>query len=162
MQTTLEQWIKLYPHTLVMQADPSFKAVYDSLSNYESGKRKGSLTKRDSASWQEKSWVVGVEINQKAKAYDWNELQKKKIIYDVVDNQAIMIILAKDKQSFVALKRHSSDQKFTIRNDTLFSEVGKFNFLGQTLDNRGVDLVRLKAYQEYWHSWQTFHPNTLK
>lgn len=162
MQTTLEQWIKLYPHTLIMQADPNFKAIYDSLSNYETGKRKGALTKRDTASWQEKSWVIGVELNQASKAYDWNELQKKKIIYDVLDNQPIMVLLAQDKQSFAAFKRNSNDQKFTLKSDTLVNKEGKYNFLGHSLDNRNNDLPRLKAYQEYWHSWQTFHPNTQK
>jgi Protein of unknown function (DUF3179) len=96
IQTTLSKWTELYPNTLVMQPDPAFQEEYDSLANYETGKRKGKLTRRDSASWQEKSWVIGVELGTKSKAFDWNELQQKRILHDEIGEQAIMLFLSKD------------------------------------------------------------------
>ncbi len=160
-QTTLEMWSELYPNTLVMQPDATFQEEYDSLANYETGKRKGKLTRRDSASWQEKSWVVGVESGKASKAFDWNALQKERIIHDQIGGLPILLVLSQDSSSFVALQRMYPAQQFSLLRDTLNSEGLRFNFFGKSLVPGVPDLKRLQAYQEYWHSWRTFHPVTL-
>ena len=104
-----------------MQVDKNFKTEYDSLSNYESGKRKGNLTRRDALSWKDKSWVIGVTIDNKSKAYDWNDLTKKRIIYDVINNKPIVLILANDNKSFTVLQRSNKDQKLTIKENLLLT-----------------------------------------
>ena len=162
MQTTLSKWIELYPNTLVMQPDKNFQVEYDSMRTYEKGKLTGKLTRRDTASWKDKSWVVGVQIGQVSKAYDWNLLQKERIIYDELDNQPIAVILSKDSSSFVVVQRTSKEQKFSLSNDTLKSEINSYNFMGLSLNPMVSNLKKIKAYQEYWHSWQHFHPTTLK
>lgn len=161
-QLSLAKWKELYPNTLVMLPDPAFQAEYDSLANYESGKRKGKLTRRDTASWQEKSWVVGVELGKASKAYDWNELQKKRLIHDELDGEPIVLAIAKDNNSFVALHRNDANQQFQLNNDTFVSGALQYNFMGKSLQAGVPDLVRARAYQEYWHSWRTFHPFTKK
>ncbi|HKO77824.1 MAG TPA: DUF3179 domain-containing (seleno)protein, partial [Flavobacterium sp.] len=100
-QMSLKKWLDLNPKSLIMQVDKNFKTEYDSLSNYESGKRKGNLTRRDTLSWKDKSWVVGITIDNQSKAYDWNDFVKKRIIYDVINNKPIVLILALDKKSFI-------------------------------------------------------------
>lgn len=75
---SLNKWLALNPKSLIMQADKNFKMEYDSLSNYEFGRRKGNLTRRDTLSWKDKSWIVGITINNQRKAYDWNNFAKKK------------------------------------------------------------------------------------
>lgn len=160
-QISLEKWLALHPNSLVMQPDTKFQEEYDSLSNYESGKRKGKLTKRDSTSWQEKSWVVGIVAGNNSKAYDWKGLENKRIINDVVGNDPIALVLASDKKSFVALRRISSKQQLTLKNDSLYDEKGNvYSLLGKSQKLGTPDLTKVKAYQEYWHSWQTFHPDT--
>lgn len=161
-QTTLQKWLELYPNSLVMQPDVKFREEYDSLSNYESGKRKGKLTRRDSLSWQEKSWVVGIAHKGSSKAFDWNKLEKVKVINDVIGNQPIVLVLANDQKSFFAFARPSANTPFTLRNDTLFYGKHTYNLLGKALTPATSSLLRLNAYQEYWHSWQTFHPETKK
>ena len=162
MQTTLSKWVELYPNTLVMQPDKNFQVQYDSMRTYEKGKLTGKLTRRDTNSWQNKSWIVGVEIGQSSKAYDWNRLQKERIIYDELDNQPIAVILSKDSSSFVVLERLNKEQTFSLANDTLKSATHNYNFMGQSLNPTVSDLKRINAYQEYWHSWQHFHPLTKK
>ena len=73
-QASLDNWLKRYPHSLVMQPDSTFAKEYEQLSKYDKGIGKSSLTKRDSASWMPKSWVIGVKNDKTSKAYDWNEL----------------------------------------------------------------------------------------
>lgn len=162
MQMTLSQWIALYPNTLVMQPDKNFQVQYDSMRTYEKGKLTGKLTRRDTHSWQNKSWVVGVEIGKSSKAYDWNLLQKERIIYDELGNQPIALILSKDSSSFVVLERLNKEQTFTLSNDTLKSKNNVYNFIGVSLNPSNPNLKIVNAYQEYWHSWQTFHPLTKK
>lgn len=162
MQTSLDKWSSLYPNTLVMQPDETFQEQYDSMSIYEKGKLTGTLTRRDTASWKDKSWVVGVELEKASKAYDWNDLQKRRIVHDEIGGQPILLALSQDSSSFVVLQRMDASQQFTILNDTLQNGALRFNFIGKSLQPDVPDLKRVKAYQEYWHSWQTFHPLTKK
>lgn len=161
-QMSLHQWLSLNPKSLIMQQDKNFKTEYDSLSNYESGRRKGNLTRRDTLSWKKKSWVVGIEIDNQSKAYDWNDLAKKRIIYDIINNKPIVLILANDNKSFTAFERSNKEQKFTLMGNILNDSQNSYTFLGLSTNPMIVGLKPIKAYQEYWHSWKTFHPLTQK
>lgn len=161
-QMSLQKWLTLNPKSLIMQVDKNFKTEYDSLSNYESGKRKGNLTRRDTLSWKDKSWVVGITIDNQSKAYDWNDFAKKKIIYDVINNKPVVLILATDKKSFTVLQRINKSQKFTLNGNLLNDGQNTYTFLGKSTNPLINGLQPIKAYQEYWHSWRTFHPLTQK
>jgi hypothetical protein len=160
-QTTLSQWLKLHPNSKIMQPDPTYQAKYDSMSRYESGKGRSALTKTDTTAWKEKSWVVGVKAGNNAKAYDWNNLKKQRVINDRVGETPVAVVMAADNKSFFAFEKELG-QEFTLRNDTLFAQNMAYNLLGKRIAGDGVDLKRINAYQEFWHSWRTFHPNTDK
>jgi Protein of unknown function (DUF3179) len=159
-QLTLSKLFELHPNATVMQLDEASKSSYDSLAKFERGKSKGKLTRTDSLSWKDKSWVVGIEINNKSKAYDWNELKKLRIINDKIGDTPIVLALAADDQSFVAFERNSNIEKFSIKDDTLFADNRHFDFSGRDLITSTATLKKVKAHQEFWHSWKTFHPNT--
>jgi hypothetical protein len=161
-QTSLADWLKLHPNTKIMQPDPEFQAKYDSMSRYESGKGKSTLTKTDSVSWKEKSWVVGIQSAGKSTAFDWNRLKKERIINTRVGKTPVVLALAADNKSFFAFERPSVTDKFEIRNDTLFKGDLAYNLLGKSLKNPAETIKPINAYQEFWHSWQTFHPGTEK
>jgi hypothetical protein len=161
-QMSLGKWLMLYPHSLIMQPDTHFKVKYDSLSNYESGKREGRLTRRDTLSWQDKSWVIGISIGKESKAYDWNELEKMRLIHDSIDSKPIVLILADDKKTFVAFERENQLQMFKFRNDSLFYNQNSYNLDGIASNPALKQLPKIRAYQEYWHSWKTFHANTKR
>lgn len=160
LQTTLAKWTELHPNTLVMQADSKFQEAYEGMKIYEKGHNKGRLTRYDPNSWKDKSWIVGVAIGTEAKAYDWNELTKDRIIYDELAGTPIAIVLAKDGFSFITLKRTSKDQKFTIENDKIITDGKIYNFTGKAQSPETKDLAIIDSHQEYWHSWKTFHPQT--
>lgn len=157
MQMTLAQWLALYPQSRVLQPDPGFVSDYADISEYENGTRKGSLTRRDTASWQPKSWVVGVLHGGKSTAFDWNELVAKRILQERFADMDIAVVLAPDDKSFAALRLHDA-APLAWRGDTLVDSLGRYDLLGRSFDPGVPDLQRLHAYQEYWHSWQTFHP----
>jgi len=166
VQMSLGRWLALRPNSLVMQPDTAFQRQYNAMASYESGDSKSSLTRMDSASWLNKSWVVGIVANGQAKAYDWNRLVAERVINDAVGNTPIVLALANDNKSFVAFVRPSAAATFTLQQDTLRTVSTLYNLKGKwlssTADTIGNNLRPIIAYQEYWHSWQTFHPGTGK
>jgi len=158
-QVRLDKLFELYPNALVMQLDNSIKSKYDTLGKYEYGRSKGKLTKTDSLSWKDKSWVVGIEIGTESKAYDWRLLKEKRIIHDKIGDMSLVVVLSEDQQSFAAFERTSESETFLLRNDTIIVNEQVYNFFGHSLISSN-DLKKIKAYQEFWHSWRTFHPNT--
>jgi hypothetical protein len=160
-QTSLTKWLKLNPNTLVMQEDPAFKNEYDTTGKFESGKSTSKLTGTDSLSWKDKSWVIGVKAGNEKKAYDWNELKNKRIINDQLGGKNILVVLAKDDKSFFAFENPEAASQFTINNDTLVQNNIRYHINGKAVDG-SVSLKHLPAYQEFWHSWKTFNPDTKK
>ena len=160
-QTTVSQWFKLHPDSQIMQPDPTYQAKYDSMSRYESGKGRSVLTKTDTTAWKEKSWVVGVQAGKDAKAYDWHKLIKQRVINDRIGSTPVAVVVAADNKSFFAFQKEVG-QEFTIRNDTLYAQNTAYNLLGKPIKGAVTDLKRMNAYQEFWHSWRTFHPETLQ
>ncbi|MCF2442483.1 DUF3179 domain-containing protein [Dyadobacter sp. CY345] len=162
-QTSLGEWLKLHPNSQIMQPDPEFQMKYDSMSKYESGKGKSALTKTDSLSWKEKSWVVGIQMGKESKAFDWNRLKKERVINSEVGNTPVVLVLASDDKSFFAFIRSSQQENFIVRNDTIIGAENRYNLLGKNVTSESSnDLKPINAYQEFWHSWQTFHPKTEK
>ena len=160
-QTSLAAWVRLHPNTLIMQPDPDHLESYDTTMKYEMGKSTGSLTRTDSLSWEDKSWVVGVKVGKERKAYDWKQLKTDRLIQDNVNNIPLLIALATDDKSFFAFERPTVDSKFSLLNDTL--TLGNHRY---RIDGKGIDtsytLKSIPAYQEFWHSWKTFNPETQK
>jgi hypothetical protein len=159
-QMSLKQWLALYPSSKIMQPDAEFKEKYEKMDKYDAGKGSSDLTKMDSLSWKEKSWVVGIEINKQSKAFDWNRLKKERVINETVGNQPVVLVLVSDNKSFAAFERPAG-QKFTFKNDSLYANAIRYDLKG-TSPQGVTPLKKLKAYQEFWHSWQTFHPETKK
>jgi hypothetical protein len=159
-QMTIKKLFELYPNALVMQSDEVSKTHYDSLGKFEHGKSKGDLTRTDTASWKEKSWIIGVQTESSSKAYDWNKLKELRIINDKIDEKPIVLVLSNDNQSFGAFERSSSIEIFALRNDTLFVGERRYTFSGNDIAAPTQHLKKVNAYQEFWHSWRTFHPQT--
>lgn len=154
---TLNKFFALHPFGKVMDADATFKESYDTLGRFEKGLSKSHLTRTDSLSWKDKSWVVGVAINGKSKAYDWLELKQKGVLNDMVGDVPVVVAISADGQSFAAFRRYT-DAHFLLRNDSLFNDANQYDLGGRSKD--GTTLQSVPAYQEFWHSWKQFHPET--
>ena len=104
-QMTLASWINKYPQTLVLQADTTFKDAYAELKDYDEGKMKGRLESKDSLSWMDKSWVVGIQIETQARAYDWIELQQARLIEDELNSVPLLVVAEPDSATFHVYNR---------------------------------------------------------
>jgi hypothetical protein len=168
-QITLKAWLRANPDSKILQPDSTFKKEYDHLAGFDNGTIESSLEKRDSASWKMKSWVIGVVETGYAKAYNWNDLVNKKIIEDSLPNMPIVITLEKDTASFHVWNRNVNEQILhfiKINKDDMQDANTKsvWNEDGICTEGilKGQQLHSVQASQEFWHSWQTFHPNTKK
>lgn len=157
VQVSLRQWLRLFPNSLVMQADPAFRSEYAKDYAFERGTKRGGLTGTDTTSWSDKSWVVGLAQGGRAKAYDWKRLRRERVINDVVGGLPVVLALGPDSVSFFAFQRPDTATRFQIRGDSLVSDGRAF-----ALNGRGPagTLRAINASQEFWHSWQTFQPAT--
>jgi hypothetical protein len=105
--------------------------------------------------------VVGIVQNGKAKAYDWNRLKKEGVIQDTVGGVPVLVVMGKDKVSYFAFKRPDDLAGFTLVGDSLHAGTTAWDLKGATIGS-GPALQPITAYQEFWHSWRTFHPGTGK
>jgi len=160
-QTTLREWLVLHPDSRIMQPDSAFMEEYAHMESYDTGIGRGKLTGTDTLSWKDKSWVAGLVVRNAAKAYDWNLLKRQRVINDRVGQQPVVLVLAADGKSFFAFERPAPETEFSLRNDTLFSAGQAWNLTGAAL-TATAPLRSITAYQEFWHSWSTFHPFTTR
>lgn len=167
-QIALSAWLRLHPSSTVLQPDTVFNKQYNRLADFDKGTVKSSLEKRDSLSWKPKSWIIGVVHGKKAKAYDWNELEAKRIIQDSLPGLPVLITLESDSASFHvwsrringAVLRFQKQAGMQLLKDANTGSVWDMN--GTCVDGslKGGQLTAVQASQEFWHSWQTFHPGT--
>lgn len=167
-QMRLNVWIRKHPTTLVLQPDTNFNKAYEDLRNYDIGTIKSGLEKRDSASWKSKSWIVGLQVNGQAKAYDWNDLIRFRLINDSISSVPLLLVVEADSASFHVWNAELNGKHLhfyldmaagLLKDDNTKST---WNFDGICLEGplKGSSLTNWQAYQEFWHSWKHFHPNT--
>jgi hypothetical protein len=168
-QLTLNAWLRHYPKSFILQPDSGFAKEYKDLIDFDNGTIHGSLEKRDSASWHLKSWVIGVVHNKFSKAYDWNNLINKEIIEDSLPGIPVLLALENDSASFHVWSRNVNGKELHFeknkRSNTLIDDNthSLWNMNGKCITGplKGEQMKTLQAYQEFWHSWKTFHPNTM-
>ena len=140
-----------------MQPDSQLQNHYSNSFAYETGQSRSALTGTDTASWHDKAWIVGVDLNGQTKAYDWNRLLREGVVNDQVGGTPIVLALAADRSSFFAFQRPDSSTRFTIRGDSLVAAKAGYALTGH---GESGTLTPIFASQEFWHSWRTFHPET--
>jgi hypothetical protein len=169
-QMTLQAWLSRHPDSYILQPDSLFNKQYAELAHYDEGKVIGRLEHTDSLSWKDKSWVVGVSLGLFARAYDWNDLKKQKLIQDELEQYPLLVVLENDTASFHVWSRIVASDTLTFSySDSLQSIIdiktkSRWDWSGRCVEGTwtGASLTPVQSYQEFWHSWRTFHPNTTQ
>lgn len=169
-QLTIDSWLRQYPNSMVMAPDSLYDERYFRLEDYDRGIMQSPLVKRDYRAWQPKSWIVGVKNEFSSMAYDWNDLVKKRVIQDSLQALPILLAIEADTTSFHVYDRRingsvlqfntsTTDNRFTDQNTN-----STWNIDGLCIDGplKGQQLIRVQAYNEFWHSWETFQLNAKK
>lgn len=167
-QLTIASWLRQYPDGKILQPDSTFKEIFEKMDPYDKGLSKSGLTKRDSSSWNKKSWVVGISEQGKEKTYDWNIVVKERLIQDSLPGLPLLVALESDSSSFHVLSRMVEQQalQFRISADSLIDvQTGSgWSMYGTATSGplKGKQLRKIKAYQEFLHSWEQFHPQSSR
>lgn len=168
-QSTLASWISKHPGSLILQPDHHYLNGYNELRNYDrlqAVDKDSTLKNKDSL--VRKSWVVGLVINGKAKAYDWRRLFKKRFVNDSFNQTNLLLTLEKDSLTYHSFDRsvngkvlHFDLDKSGQLTDLETASLWDWDGLSTSGILKGSRLSKVQSYQEYWHSWKYFHPNTL-
>jgi hypothetical protein len=167
-QLILSSWARIHPNTKILQPDALFKEEFEDMDSYDKGISRGDLTKRDTASWKNKSWILGIQDGANAKTYDWNQLTKQRIIQDSLPNNPIVILLESDTASFHAYNSVINNEIliFRIKQDSIWdvNTGSKWSYEGVCMDGKlkGKVLKSVRCYQEFLHSWEFFHPQSIR
>jgi hypothetical protein len=166
-QLSLRSWLRQYPKSQIMQPDIHFQKDYKELAKYDQGTIKSKLEHRDSLSWKPKSWVIGLIHKKTSRAYSWNDLAKESIINDSLNNLPVLLVLENDKASFHVYNRMVNGIKYYFKKgagENFLDDQTQslWNMEGECIDGilKGARLSRIQSSQEFWHSWNTFHPET--
>ena len=166
-QLSIAEFASRHPKGLVFQPDPSYTEQYAELEGYDDGTIESGLEYRDTASWQMKSWVVGVVHNGHVRAYDWNALKQLGGITDTLGGTSIYLIAPPHSNDLLVWGKLLEPVDFMTNPavQEVYSVVD--NWYAPALFHVGdstkvVIGTRIPAYQEFWHSWRTFHPNTTR
>jgi len=165
-QITLKSFFEKYPDGLVFQPDKTFKEEYDVLKTYDRRERKDvdSLTNPNKV-W-DKSWVVGVSIDGKNKAYIWKNLVKITTLNDKVGNTPLVIAIEPDNHSYHVFTRTVDDKILNFVPDAAGIRDKEthslWNWQGECVEGelKGKTLTKIYARQEYIRAWKQFHQPT--
>ena len=161
-QMTLGNWLTKYPESLVLQYDPTFTHRYEffgKLLNYEASKPAWHMVGSPPL-------VIGVDLGEHARAYDWSQLQGRGLVQDQVGDHALLVLVDPDQTSgFVYDRRHGAEILQFERTEAGIRDLGTgsmWNHFGQCTEGalKGQQLTLVQSYQQFVRSWITFHGNT--
>jgi hypothetical protein len=113
--------------------------------------------------------MIGLKINDQAKAYPFSALEKQNPIVDTVGGTDIILLLAEDKKSVRVFERIVEGKKLELLRkpetaELIDTETGSsWDFSGRAVSGEltGKQLRKIPAIKDYWFDWQTYNPETL-
>ena len=161
-QMSLENWLEKHPDTEILQYEPKFKGRYNfitSLMNYEASLPGWHMQETPAL-------VIGVEVGAQARAYDWNELKKKRMVMDSLADSDLLVVSSEDGSSAFVYDRQVNGEalEFELDGDELTDRTtgSRWDILGRCIAGtlQGNQLAGVQNYQQFVRSWATFHPHT--
>ncbi len=97
-------------------------------------------------------------------------LPGKKMLEDSVTNMPLLLTMKKDERTFYVLDRNTTNGVLHFSYDSALQILhddktnSAWNINGICIDGimKGSQLKPVQSYQEFWHSWKEFHPDTEK
>ncbi len=161
-------WKKLHPDTLVLSYHGSRTIGYDVYGNYHKSEETGIYPARNTdARLATKTNIIGIEVNNKQKAYPFYLFNKTAIIIDkfqginllVYRNNDTGIIKVYDRQIegvVIDFRENRSDTTDSTTNTTWDLENG----IGTKGSKKGKALHPVHFLTAYWFVWSDYYPGT--
>lgn len=118
-----------------------------------------------------RSLMVGITVENVAKAYPFDMLKKQNPIVDSINHQPIVLVLHSDGKSVRAFSRKLESEAYEFYRAMDSSELqlmdsqtgSHWNFSGVAVSGplKGKQLQQIYSLKDYWFDWKNYHPNTL-
>lgn len=161
-QMSLENWLSKYPDSKVLQYDPAFQGKYNFLAkllNYEA-----SLP-----GWHRQETpplVIGVEVGGRARAYDWEQLKKRRLVNDELGGVPLLALSDAAGSSAFVYDRHLDGMilDFAVAAEGITDAVtgSVWDDFGRCVSGElaGKQLAPIQSYQQFLRAWVSFHEGT--
>jgi len=161
-QMSLENWLAMHPNSQILQFDPKYQEKYDffrSLMNYEAS----------FPAWfrqETPPLVIGLQIDEHSRAYDWASLQKARMVMDAIGDKYLLLLSSKDGTSPFAYYRNVDGKvlEFKMNEDELtdINTQSTWNLFGLCTAGqlKGTQLPKIQIYQQFIRAWISFHKDT--
>ncbi len=179
MQTSWKVWKQLHPDTLVIakSKSPHFRDYSrDPYEGYYYSSQTGVIrTLRDDKRLNPKEYIIGVRLEEKAKAYPFSLLNTQPVINDTWQGTPLLIVFHKESATGMVFQR-SIDGKVLSFNlvgdmkeggDSLLlqdTETGSrwSGWTGQAIEGplKGRTLSQIPVTYAFWFGWKDFYPET--
>jgi hypothetical protein len=120
--------------------------------------------------FDQRALVIGVRVNNVAKAYPLEALRKQKLIIDELGGTPIFLVVGDDGRSVRAFERTVDGRKlefFLKPNVNVFTlvdaETGSaWDFTGKATAGQlqGKQLNKISVLNDYWFDWITYNPKS--
>jgi hypothetical protein len=172
-ELTFALWKKEKPEGRVLRPDESIdKAGKYAPADWEVKMQKVRVTTSHNvdASLEPRALVIGIKLNDGAKAYPFDALLKQSPIIDEVGGTPIIIVLGSDKKSVRAFERLAEGRKLELFSKQpssdlrlIDAETGtEWDFTGKAVKGalEGQVLKKIPLLNDYWFDWYAYNPQT--
>lgn len=170
VETTWGTWKDMYPESKVTSTNTGHSRNYARYP-YGSYRETESLLfpiQNLDPSLPAKTRVLGVDINEDQKAYQFSSFGERGFIFDEVGGTEIVIIGDEEDNFMVAFENNLSDEQLPLTamesgSASIFADQlgNEYDFFGNVLagPNQGDQLTAVNSYIGYWFAWASFYPN---
>ncbi len=163
-------WKRENPNGRVLRPDERIAAAGKYESNWEPqvAKMPVRIGHKLDERFAPRTLVVGVKINNEAKAYPFSALEKQSPILDSVGGVEIVVVLGADRKSVRAFERTVDGKtlEFFVKPDSaeiVDAETGSvWDFSGRAVGGAmtGKELVKVNILKDFWFDWKIYNPET--
>lgn len=170
-ELTFGVWQREQPAGRVLKPDPRVAAKYEAENWEEEYAGLRVVVPVDPADkLAPRALVIGLEINDAAKAYPFAALERQSLILDELGGVPLMLVLGEDKKSVRAFERTVDGRvmEFFVKPDAqplqlVDAETGtSWDFTGKAGSGQwaGKSLKQVALLKDYWFDWKIYHPQT--
>ena len=158
-------WKTRYPHGKVLSRDTGSTRDYTRTpySDYENSPSIWFPVANKDDRLEPKTWITGMTIHDKTKAYPLDRVAKERVINDVLEDTSVLVV--KDPQNGVnAFERGRRTYSIDVTDDLIDNEThSTWNYEGVATSGTlmGEKLTRIQMIPSFWFSWVAFYPDTL-
>jgi hypothetical protein len=165
-------WKREHPTGRVLRPDERVAKNYEAANWEEEYAKLPVVTPKNPQDiFSPRTLMAGITLNNKSKAYPVEDLQKQRLILDVIGTTPIFLVIGEDKKSVRAFERTVDGRQleFLVKTDgeplqLVDAETATvWDFSGKAVSGAlaGKQLKRVSVLKDYWFDWKIYHLDSL-